>query len=96
MAIQDMSFSDMLSQGLQNRLNTATQPFTDPSGYITNRIGADLGLANASPYTSTTNSDQQNQLNTISPANATLQNQQPQQGMIPGGQMNPMAGQPLG
>ena len=25
-----------------------------------------------------------------------MQNQQPQQGMIPGGQMNPMAGQPLG
>jgi hypothetical protein len=37
-------FSDLFSQYLGNRVNQATQPFSDPSGYVENRIRDRLGL----------------------------------------------------
>jgi hypothetical protein len=37
-------FSDLFSQYLGNRVNQATQPFSDPSGYVENRIKDRLGL----------------------------------------------------
>ena len=34
-----MDFTDIASRYLQNRFDTATQPFTDPGGYLENRMG---------------------------------------------------------
>ena len=34
-----MDFTDIASRYLQNRFDQATQPFTDPSGYMENRMG---------------------------------------------------------
>ena len=48
-----MSFTDIASQYLQNRWDQATQPFTDPEGYMDNRFG------NVKPRSTTISYDEQ-------------------------------------
>ena len=77
-----MDFSDMFSKYMNARVDQATQPFTDPSGYMANRLGLDDNPANVTPKSTTINHNEDGTQDithkfNVAPVNYGLTNQAP-------------------